>query len=90
VPDINPAAPDEHGATVTLAGPGLAAEAVEAAAATFARWRDTPLAVRGDVLRRAADLVDERAETIRRDLTREEGKTLAEAVPVPATGGVRT
>jgi alpha-ketoglutaric semialdehyde dehydrogenase len=80
VPDINPAAPDEHVATVTLAGPGLAAEAVEAAAAAAVRWRDMPPPARGDVLRRAADLVDERAETIGRDLTREEGKTLAEAV----------
>jgi alpha-ketoglutaric semialdehyde dehydrogenase len=80
VADINPAAPDEHVATVTLAGPELAAEAVEAAAAAFARWRDTPPPARGEVLRRAADLVDGRAETIGRDLTREEGKTLAEAV----------
>jgi acyl-CoA reductase-like NAD-dependent aldehyde dehydrogenase len=80
VPDINPAAPEEHVATVTLAGPPIAAEAVEAAAAAFARWRDTPPPARGDVLRRAADLVDERAETIGRDLAREEGKTLAEAV----------
>jgi aldehyde dehydrogenase (NAD+) len=80
VPDINPAAPDEHVATVTLAGPEIATEAVEAAAAAFARWRDTPPPARGDVLRRAADLVDERAETIGRDLAREEGKTLAEAV----------
>jgi alpha-ketoglutaric semialdehyde dehydrogenase len=80
VPDINPAAPDEHVATVNLAGPELAAEAVEAAASAFTRWRDTPPPARGDVLRRAADLVDERAETIGRDLTREEGKTLAEAI----------
>jgi aldehyde dehydrogenase (NAD+) len=80
VPDINPAAPEEHVATVTLAGPELAAEAVEAAAAAFAAWRDTPPPLRGDVLRRAADLVDERAETIGRDLAREEGKTLVEAI----------
>ena len=80
VPDINPAAPDEHVATVTLAGPEIAAEAVEAAAAAFAAWRDTPPPARGDVLRRAADLVDERADEIGRDLAREEGKTLAEAV----------
>jgi alpha-ketoglutaric semialdehyde dehydrogenase len=78
--DINPSAPEEHVATVTLAGPELAAEAVEAAAAAFAAWRDTPPPARGDVLRRAADLVDERAETIGRDLAREEGKTLVEAV----------
>jgi aldehyde dehydrogenase (NAD+) len=80
VPDINPAAPEEQVATVTLAGPELAAEAVEAAAAAFASWRDTPPPARGDLLRRAADLVDERAETIGRDLAREEGKTLVEAV----------
>ena len=80
VSDINPAAPDEQVATVTLAGPALAAEAVDAAAAAFTTWRDTPPPARGDVLRRAADLVDERAETIGRDLAREEGKTLVEAV----------
>jgi len=80
VPDINPAAPEEHVATVTLAGPEIAAEAVEAAAAAFAAWRDTPPPARGDVLRRAADLVEERADEIGRDLAREEGKTLAEAV----------
>jgi alpha-ketoglutaric semialdehyde dehydrogenase len=80
VSDINPAAPDEQVATVTLAGPELAAEAVDAATAAFTTWRDTPPPARGDVLRRAADLVDERAETIGRDLAREEGKTLVEAV----------
>jgi alpha-ketoglutaric semialdehyde dehydrogenase len=80
VPDINPAAPEEHVATVALAGPEIAAEAIEAAATAFAPWRDTPPPARGEVLRQAADLVDERAETIGRDLVREEGKTLAEAV----------
>jgi alpha-ketoglutaric semialdehyde dehydrogenase len=80
VRDINPAAPEEHIATVTLAGPEIAAEAVEVAAAAFAAWRDTPPPTRGDVLRRAADLVDARADAIGRDLAREEGKTLAEAV----------
>ena len=80
VPDINPAAPDEHVATVSLAGTDVAADAVEAAARAFAGWRDTPPPERGEVLRRAADLVSERAEAIGRDLAREEGKTLAEAV----------
>src|SRR5205823_2424689 len=80
VADINPAAPDEHVATVSLAGVELAWEAVDAAAAAFGAWRATPPPARGDVLRRAADLVDERADAIGRDLAREEGKTLAEAV----------
>ena len=80
VPDINPAAPDEHIATVTLASAEIAADAVETAAAAFAAWRDTPPPTRGEVLRRAADLVDERADAIGHDLAREEGKTLPEAV----------
>jgi aldehyde dehydrogenase (NAD+) len=80
VADLNPAAPDEHVATASLAGPELAAEAVEAAAGAFALWRGTPPPARGGVLRRAADLLDERADAIGRDLAREEGKTLAEAI----------
>jgi acyl-CoA reductase-like NAD-dependent aldehyde dehydrogenase len=78
--DVNPAAPDEQVATVSLAGPEIAAEAVAAAAGAFPRWRDTPPPARGEVLRRAADLVNERADVIGRDLAREEGKTLVEAV----------
>jgi aldehyde dehydrogenase (NAD+) len=80
VADINPAAPAERVATVSLAGAELAAEAVGAAASAFPRWRETPPPARGDVLRRAADLVDERADEIGRDLAREEGKTLVEAI----------
>src|SRR4029079_16129949 len=41
-PDLNPAQPDTHVAVVSLAGPETAAEAVAAAAAAFAAWRDTP------------------------------------------------
>jgi acyl-CoA reductase-like NAD-dependent aldehyde dehydrogenase len=80
VPDVNPAAPGERVATVSLAGPELAVEAVDAAAAAFVRWRETPPPARGEVLRRSADLVEERAQPIGRDLAREEGKTLAEAI----------
>jgi aldehyde dehydrogenase (NAD+) len=78
--DINPAAPAEQVATVSLAGREVAADAVEAAAGAFDRWRETPPPERGDVLRRAADLVEERADPIGRDLAREEGKTLPEAI----------
>jgi alpha-ketoglutaric semialdehyde dehydrogenase len=80
VADLNPAAPDEHVATVLHAGPEIAADAVEAAADALALWREMPAPARGDVLRRAGDLVEERAAAIGRDLAREEGKTLAEAV----------
>lgn len=71
----NPARPSEIVATACLADATLAAQAVEAAAA----WRETSPPTRGEVLRHAAGLLDERAEEIARDLTREEGKTLAES-----------
>src|SRR5437773_1224556 len=71
VADINPAAPHERVATVSLAGPEIAAEAVGTAAAAFAGWRETPAPARGEVLRRASDILDERADAIGRDLARE-------------------
>jgi alpha-ketoglutaric semialdehyde dehydrogenase len=80
VADVNPARPDEQVATVSLAGPEIAAEAVEAAASASPAWRALPAPARGEILRRAADLLDGRAEAIGRDLAREEGKTLGEAV----------
>ncbi|MBV9278765.1 MAG: aldehyde dehydrogenase family protein, partial [Chloroflexi bacterium] len=78
--DLNPAHPDEVVAEARLAHAGLAAEAVEAAHDAFPAWRSTPAPRRGEILRRAADLLEQRAEQVGRDLAREEGKTLAEAV----------
>ena len=77
--DLNPSRPAEVVATVAAADAGLAREAVEAARDAFPGWRETPAPVRGDILRRAASLLEERAATVARDLAREEGKTLAEA-----------
>ncbi|HLY65842.1 MAG TPA: aldehyde dehydrogenase family protein [Chloroflexota bacterium] len=79
-PDISPANPNEIVAEVLLAGKDIAAQAVEASAAAFPAWRRTPAPARGEILRRTADLLDQRAETIAADLTREEGKTLPEAL----------
>jgi hypothetical protein len=39
-----------------------------------------PAPSRGEILRKAAALIDARADAIGRDLTREEGKTLAESI----------
>jgi acyl-CoA reductase-like NAD-dependent aldehyde dehydrogenase len=77
--DLNPARPAEVVATVAAADAALAREAVEAAREAFPGWRETPAPARGEILRRAASLLEERAETVARDLAREEGKTLAEA-----------
>jgi aldehyde dehydrogenase (NAD+) len=78
--DVNPAHPAESVADVLQADQALASEAVDAASAAFPSWRTTPPPARGDILRKAADLLEARAADVGRDLTREEGKTLAEGI----------
>jgi aldehyde dehydrogenase (NAD+) len=78
--DVNPARPSEVVAEVRLASAAAAAQAADAAHAAFPAWRATPAPARGEVLRRAADLLDARADDVGREFAREEGKTLAEAV----------
>ena len=51
-------------------------EAVEAAKKGFALWRKTTAWDRGRVMRKAADLMRERAPVIGKILTQEQGKTL--------------
>jgi len=80
VADTSPADPSEVVATVSLAGADVAAAAVDAAAAASPTWSVAAPGRRAEVLHRAADLLDERSGQIGRDLTREEGKTLAESV----------
>jgi acyl-CoA reductase-like NAD-dependent aldehyde dehydrogenase len=77
--DRNPARPSEVVAQIQLADPAVAGEAVESARAAFPGWRSLPAPSRGEILRKAADLLESRLDTIARDFTREEGKTLAEA-----------
>ncbi|MDQ2913273.1 MAG: aldehyde dehydrogenase family protein [Chloroflexota bacterium] len=80
VPDTNPSHPREKVAEAFFAQPAVALEAVHAAAAAQLAWRATPAPARGEILRCAADLLDQRSAAIARDLTREEGKTLAESI----------
>jgi succinate-semialdehyde dehydrogenase/glutarate-semialdehyde dehydrogenase len=54
-------------------------EALEAAKGGLAVWRATSAYDRAKVLRKAADLVRERAEAIARIMTQEQGKVLGEA-----------
>ena len=79
-PDVNPARPADVVAQVRLADAAIARDAISAARSAFTGWRDTPAPARGEILRRAADLLDLRADEVGRDLAREEGKTLGEAV----------
>jgi aldehyde dehydrogenase (NAD+) len=53
--------------------------AVDAAARAFPAWAGTPAPARGAYLFRAAELLDGRVEQLASEMTREEGKTLAEA-----------
>lgn len=62
-----------------LADPADLDRALDATARAYRLWRATPALERGAVLRRAGGLLRERADTIARDATREEGKTFAEA-----------
>ncbi len=54
-------------------------EAVAAAKKAFPLWRKLSLPQRGAYLKRAAGIIREKADQIAQDLTREEGKTFAEA-----------
>ncbi len=77
-PVINPAN-EKPLADLPHASKGDLDEAVEAAKKGFEVWRKTTAWDRGRVMRKAADLMRERADAIAKILTQEQGKTLAEA-----------
>ncbi len=54
-------------------------QAVAAAAAAFPKWAMTPAPARAAYLFKAADALERRLDDLAADMTREEGKTLAEA-----------
>lgn len=66
--------------TIGYADATTAHAAADAAERAFPDWASTPARTRGDILRRAADLITERAEQIGLLLAREAGKRLPEAV----------
>ncbi|MFE3835657.1 NAD-dependent succinate-semialdehyde dehydrogenase [Pseudogemmobacter sonorensis] len=78
LPVLNPATEEEL-ATVPLATADDLDRAVAAAVRAFRIWRDTPAFERYRILRRAADLLRERAAAIARLMTLEQGKPLVES-----------
>jgi succinate-semialdehyde dehydrogenase/glutarate-semialdehyde dehydrogenase len=75
---INPA--DESTvAEVARGGRGDAERAIEAAARAMPAWRAASAYERARVLKKTAELIRERADTMARTLTLEQGKPLAEA-----------
>jgi alpha-ketoglutaric semialdehyde dehydrogenase len=75
----NPADPAELVASGRASSPEQAAAALDAAAGARERWAAVPAQQRGEVLRRAGDLMAAQAEELARLLTREEGKTLTDS-----------
>ena len=76
-PNINPADTTDIVGRFQLSDEQDALYAVAAAQQAFLGWRKTPISKRAQVLVRAADLLEQRADQIAQELTREEGKSLA-------------
>ena len=79
-PNLNPADTRDVLGHVPMSTADEARRAVEAAKAAFPAWRDTPPPVRGRILFHAQRLLDEEKDELARLLTREEGKTVKEAL----------
>jgi alpha-ketoglutaric semialdehyde dehydrogenase len=75
----NPADEDDLIGTFPESSAEDVATAVAAALAAQPTWAAVPAPKRGDVLYRAANLLEARADAIAHEMTREEGKTLPEA-----------
>ncbi len=76
----NPANLDELIGLAPLSTREEAREAVAAAHAAFAAWRDTPAPTRGRVIAKAALIMEQRKDDLARILTREEGKALKDSL----------
>jgi acyl-CoA reductase-like NAD-dependent aldehyde dehydrogenase len=74
----NPAHTDDLIGHFPRSGKEDVERAVEAGRRGFEIWRKTPAPIRGDVLRRAGDLLAKRKEELARAATREMGKPLTE------------
>ena len=77
--EVRDPATDEVLARVPLSGAAEVAAAVEAAGAAFEIWREVPAGERIQPLFRLKGLLQEHLDELARSITRENGKTLAEA-----------
>src|SRR5512134_1799570 len=75
----NPADTDELVGVYPRGDAGDARQAIEAARDAQPAWAAIPAPKRGEILYRAANILESRADSVARDMTREEGKTLPEA-----------
>jgi aldehyde dehydrogenase (NAD+) len=78
--NLNPAHSSELIGRFQRSTPADVAAAVAAAAAAFPAWSAMPAPARGEILFRAAQLLEARREEIAREMTREMGKPLRETL----------
>ena len=76
----NPANSDDLVGRFAASGAEETRAAVDAAADAAAGWQRTSAIARANILHKAANLLEARAQEIGRELTREEGKTLKEGI----------
>ncbi len=76
----NPARPDEVIGHFPVSAAADVDAAVGAAAAAFPGWADTSAITRANILYKASEILASRIPEVGRDLAREEGKTLKEAI----------
>ncbi len=79
LPNRNPARLSEILGEFPNAVPSEAVEAVEAAQSALSGWAALAAPARGEFLRKAADILASRVDTVAKDLMLEEGKSLPEA-----------
>ncbi len=87
---VNPATEEIIG-KVAMASPSDIEDALSAAQRGFFVWRDLAVAERSKMIAQIGQLMRSRVDSISRDLTLEQGKTLAQArgeVLAPAEGSV--
>ncbi len=75
----NPADTDEVVGVFQKSDADDARQAIAAARAAQPAWAAVPAPKRGEILYRAAQILESRADQVAREMTREEGKTLPEA-----------
>ncbi|HKN83345.1 MAG TPA: aldehyde dehydrogenase family protein, partial [Pyrinomonadaceae bacterium] len=79
-PNINPANTDEIVGLFQASTAADVEQACAAAAAARLAWADLPATKRGEYLFKAAELLESRLQQLGEEMTREEGKTLPEAI----------
>jgi alpha-ketoglutaric semialdehyde dehydrogenase len=75
----NPANPDEIVGTFSKGSAADVDRAAAAAQVAFAGWAGMPAPARGNILFKAADILEKKFDQLGAEMTREEGKTLPEA-----------